>query len=241
MRFAIFGDIHANYEGLQAVLEDAKTQACTHHVCMGDIVGYNADPIACLETIRDLGCPVVKGNHDEQASFRKRGNDGFNPMAEEAIEWTRNQLSDAHKEWLRELRLHRQVRDFTIVHATLDTPHKWGYVLSDLDAMASFSYQSTTLCFIGHTHVPRVYIRDHTVHSKELDILTIQPGCKYLINVGSVGQPRDGDWRSAYCIYDTQSNEITLRRLEYDLATTQKKIMDAGLPRRLATRLALGK
>lgn len=241
MRFAIFGDIHANYEALQAVLSDARVQACTHYVCMGDVVGYNADPVRCLETVRELECPVVKGNHDEQASIQGRQGEGFNEVAEEAIEWTRRQLSEDHRKWLSALRLQRQVRDFTIVHATLDTPHKWGYVFNQLDAMASFSYQSTALCFIGHTHVPRVYMRDGSVHSRPLDILSIQAGRKYMVNVGSVGQPRDGDWRAAYCIYDTQSNEVTLRRVEYDLATTQRKILEAGLPERLAHRLAIGK
>ena len=147
MRFAIFGDIHANHHALKAVLDDAKTHMCTHFVCMGDIVGYNAFPKQCIEVVRQLDCPVVKGNHDEQASMMG-DQDGFNPLAEEAINWTREQLSSDEKEWLRSLRLQRQVRDFTIVHATLDTPHKWGYVFNQLDAAASFNYQHTSLCFI---------------------------------------------------------------------------------------------
>jgi len=240
MRFAIFGDIHANYEALRTVLSDARDQACTHYVCMGDIVGYNAEPGRCLDAVRALDCPVVKGNHDEQASMIGE-REGFNEMAEEAINWTREQLTDDQKTWLRELRLQRQVRDFTVVHATLDTPHKWGYVFNQLDAAASFSYQTTAVCFIGHTHVPRAYIRDGSVRSSMLEILPIQPGRKYLINVGSVGQPRDGDWRAAYCVFDTSSNEVELRRLEYDVAITQAKILEAGLPRRLAERLSVGK
>lgn len=240
MRFAIFGDIHANYHALSRVLEDAQSQACTHFVCMGDIVGYNAHPSECLETIRQMECPVVKGNHDEQASMLGI-QEGFNHLAEEAMNWTRAQLSEEQKDWLRSLRLHRQVRDFTIVHATLDTPHKWGYVFNQLDAAASFNYQHTAVCFIGHTHVPKVYVRDGGVKTSPLEILTIQPGKKYLINVGSVGQPRDGDWRASYVIYDTTKNEVELRRLEYDLAGAQKAILDAGLPRRLAERLAFGR
>jgi len=240
MRFAIFGDIHANLQALEAVLSDARTQHCTHYVCMGDIVGYNANPRECLSIIRDLECPVVKGNHDEQASMITEG-EGFNALAEEAIQWTREQLTRDEKEWLRELRLQRQVRDFTIVHATLDTPHKWDYVFNQLDAASSFSYQHTSLCFIGHTHSPKAYVRDGSVRSLPLDILALQQGKKYLINVGSVGQPRDGDWRSAYCIYDTGSNEVELRRVEYDIGTTQKAILAAGLPPRLAERLEHGR
>lgn len=240
MRFAIFGDIHANLHALHAVLSDAREQLCTHYVCMGDVVGYNAFPKQCIEIIRNLECPVVKGNHDEQASMLG-DQEGFNPLAEEAMNWTRGQLSAADKEWLRSLRMQRQVRDFTIVHATLDTPHKWGYVFNQLDAAASFSYQHTSVCFIGHTHTPKAYVRDGSVRTIPLDTLQLQQGKRYLINVGSVGQPRDSDWRSAYCIYDTNTNDVKLRRIEYDLAGAQQAIIDSGLPRKLAERLAVGK
>lgn len=240
MRFAIFGDIHANLHALHAVLSDAREQLCTHYVCMGDVVGYNAFPKQCIEIVRNLECPVVKGNHDEQASMMG-DQEGFNALAEEAMNWTRDQLSAADKEWLRSLRMQRQVRDFTIVHATLDTPHKWGYVFNQLDAAASFSYQHTSVCFIGHTHTPKAYVRDGSVRTIPLDTLLLQQGKRYLINVGSVGQPRDSDWRSAYCIYDTNTNEIKLRRIEYDLAGAQQAIIDSGLPRKLAERLAVGK
>ena len=240
MRFAIFGDIHANLEALNAVLADAEKHGVTHHVCLGDVVGYNANPRECLEIVRNLDCPVVKGNHDEQSSMVDELI-GFNPLAEEAINWTRNQLNDDDKQWLRELKMVRQVRDFTIVHATLDTPHKWGYVFNQLDAAASFNYQHTQLCFYGHTHAPRAYIRDSSVKSQLLDKLTIEPGKKYFINCGSVGQPRDGDWHAAYVLYYPDKQLIELRRLEYDIWTTQDKIIEAGLPQRLADRLALGK
>ncbi len=240
MRFAIFGDIHANLEALQAVLADAEAHEATHYVCLGDVVGYNANPHECLEIIRNLDCPVVKGNHDEQASMTE-DLIGFNPLAEEAINWTRKQLTDDDKQWLRDLKMVRQVRDFTIVHATLDTPHQWGYVFNQLDAAASFNYQHTQLCFYGHTHAPRAYIRDTSVKTAALDKLHIEPGKKYFINAGSVGQPRDGDWHAAYCLYDPDRQLVELRRLEYDIWTAQDKIVDAGLPQRLADRLALGK
>ncbi|MFZ4599889.1 MAG: metallophosphoesterase family protein [Terrimicrobiaceae bacterium] len=240
MRFAIFGDIHANLHALQTVLADSRKENCSHYVCMGDVVGYNAFPKDCLEIVRGLDCPVVKGNHDEQASMFG-DQDGFNPLAEEAMTWTRAQLTTDDKDWLRSLRLQRQVRDFTIVHATLDTPHKWGYVFNQLDAAASFSYQHTSVCFIGHTHAPKAYVRDGSVRSLSLDSLTLAPGKKYLVNVGSVGQPRDGDWRAAYCIYDTNLNTITLRRLEYDIGGAQNAILAAGLPKKLAERLSVGR
>lgn len=240
MKFAIFGDIHSNLHALRAVLDDAEKNECTHHVCMGDIVGYNAFPRECLALVRDLDCPSVKGNHDEQASM-SISQEGLNPLAEEALDWTRERLLPDEQQWLRELRLQRQVRDFTIVHATLDTPHKWGYITNQLDAAASFSYQLTGLCFVGHTHVPRAYIRESTVQSVACDLIKIQPNRKYLVNVGSVGQPRDGDWRASYCIHDTDAGTISIRRIPYDIVAAQEAILNEGLPRKLAARLAVGR
>jgi len=240
VRYAIFSDIHANLEALEAVLHDAEEQRCTHYVCLGDVVGYNANPHECVARLQEIDCPIVKGNHDEQASLLESSRD-FNEMAEAAIEWTRDHLNDADKQWLRELKLQRQVRDFTIVHATLDTPSQWGYVFNNLDAAASFTYQHTTVCFFGHTHVPMTFIRDDGVQRIRADQLHIDPTKKYFINVGSVGQPRDGDWHAAYCIYHVEQNSVELRRVKYDLAAAQKKILAAGLPSLLADRLAVGR
>jgi diadenosine tetraphosphatase ApaH/serine/threonine PP2A family protein phosphatase len=240
MRFAIFSDIHANLEAFEAVLADARDNKCTDFVCLGDVVGYNANPHECVERLREMDCPIVKGNHDEQASLLESSRD-FNEMAEAAIQWTRDHLTEEDKEWLRGLRLQRQVRDFSIVHATLDTPEQWGYVFNNLDAAASFSYQDTTVCFFGHTHVPMGFIRDEGVQRQRIEKLRIDTAKKYFINVGSVGQPRDGDWHAAYCIYHIESNIVEQRRVKYDLETAQKKIIDAGLPRLLAERLAIGR
>lgn len=240
MRYAIISDIHANLEAFEAVMADAQDNKCTHFVCLGDVVGYNANPHECVERIRKMDCPIVKGNHDEQASLTESSRD-FNEMAQEAIQWTRDNLTEDDKDWLRDLKLQRQVRDFTIVHATLDTPGQWGYVFNSLDAATSFTYQHTTVCFFGHTHVPMAFIKDEGVQRQQIDKLRIDPGKKYFINVGSVGQPRDGDWHAAYCIYHVESNVVEQRRLKYDLAAAQKKIINAGLPTMLADRLAVGR
>jgi predicted phosphodiesterase len=240
LRFAIFSDIHANLEAFEAVLEDAAEQKCTHYVCLGDVVGYNANPHECVQRVQAMDCPVVKGNHDEQASLTESSRD-FNELAESAIRWTRDHLTEEDKAWLRDLRLQRQVRDFTIVHATLDTPAQWGYVFNNLDAAASFTYQHTPVCFCGHTHVPMAFIRDEGVRRVKIDQLRIETGKKYFINAGSVGQPRDADWRAAYCIYDVENNVVELRRVRYPVATAQKKIIKAGLPPPLAERLAVGR
>lgn len=240
MKFAIFSDVHANLEALEAVLADAAELGCTHFVCLGDVVGYNANPHECVKIVRALDCPIVKGNHDEQASEETSSRD-FNPLAESAIKWTRDHVTDDDKKWLRELRLQRQVRDFTIVHATLDTPSEWGYVFKNLEAGASFSYQHTALCFFGHTHVQGAFIRDDAVQRSRAENIRIEPNKKYFINTGSVGQPRDGDWHAAYSIYHVDEARVEQRRLTYDIAGAQKKIIEAGLPNLLAERLALGR
>ena len=135
----------------------------------------------------------------------------------------------------------RQVSDFTVVHSTLDQPAHWNYVTNRFDAMSNFSYQFTQVCFHGHTHVPRVYIKGDKVREVPAESIAIEPGSKYFINVGSVGQPRDGDWRAAYAIYDLDHKVVVFRRLEYDIEKAQEKIRAAGLPDMLADRLADGR
>ena len=240
MRFAIFGDVHANLEAFEVVLADAHDQSCEAYICLGDVVGYNANPRECLEQVRSLNCPVVKGNHDDYAASES-SLECFNPLAEAAIQWTRDQLSADEKNWLATLPLTLEIKGFTIVHATLEDPKGWSYVLNQLDAAASFSQQTTELCFFGHTHSPRAYIKDSSVVGLSYDRLSLDPGKKYFINVGSVGQPRDGDWRAAYVVFDEEKRYVQLRRLRYDLPKAQEKILASGLPPRLADRLAFGK
>lgn len=240
MRIALFGDIHANLEALEGVLADAANQGVTDFVCLGDVVGYNADPVACLDRVRAMDCPTVKGNHDEDASGT-HSLDSMNPVAAAALQWTRDQLDDEQRQWLRRLRMVRQVGEFTIVHSTLDQPAGWNYVTNRFQAIANFSFQFTQLCFHGHTHVPRVYVKTDKVNEVPAEMVAVEKGMKYFINVGSVGQPRDGDWRACYAIYDLEHQLIVFRRVEYDIETTQNKILAAGLPPMLADRLAHGR
>lgn len=240
MRYAILADIHANFEALQAVLEDTRQQNCTHYVCLGDVVGYGANPKECLDIIKGMNMPVVKGNHDEYISVDDDP-EGFNDAAAEAVTWTRAQLTADDRKWLRELKYFRLVANFSIVHATLDAPQRWGYVFEKLEAAASFTYQNTPVCFFGHTHVPVAFVRDTTVRGGTYSKFRVEPGKKYFVNVGSIGQPRDGNPKAAYVIYDMAQQSIELRRLDYDIATAQKKIRAAGLPERLAARLAVGR
>ena len=240
MRYAVIADIHANLEALEVVLNDAKAQQCTHYCCVGDVVGYNANPKECLDIIRSMGMPVVKGNHDEYCSTEDNL-EGFNPHAAEAVSWTRKQLNPDDRKWLREFKYIRLVASFTMVHATLDGPQRWGYVFDRLAAAASFTYQNTAVCFFGHTHVPLAFVRDSVVRGGTYSKFRVEPGKKYFVNVGAVGQPRDGNPKAGYVVYDLNEQTIELRRLDYDIPKAQKKILEAGLPQRLADRLAVGK
>jgi predicted phosphodiesterase len=229
IKYAILGDIHANLEALLAVLQDARQQQCTHYACVGDIVGYNANPRECLDIIRDMEMPCVKGNHDEYASTNAAV-ENFNPRAATAILWTRHQLPEADKQWLRDLRYVRLVRTFSLVHASLDAPPRWGYVFDKLTAAASFNYQNTSVCFFGHTHVPVAFIRDSLVHGVTYSKFKVEVGRKYFVNVGSVGEPRDGNPLAAYVTYNPPEGSIELRRIPFDATSTEAKLRSAGLP-----------
>jgi diadenosine tetraphosphatase ApaH/serine/threonine PP2A family protein phosphatase len=241
MKFAILSDIHSNLDAFQVVLEHTKQQKCTHYVCLGDIVGYGPNPVECLELIRQLNCPTVLGNHDEYCAS-DIDLTGFNPMAADAIKWTRHQLSEDQRNWLRTLKYVRPVESFTIVHATLDLPEKWAYVFDKLAAAASFNYQHTPVCFNGHTHVPIGFVRGPTgIQGGMYSKIKIEIGKKYFINVGSIGQPRDRNPKASYVTFDLINNLIEIHRLAYDIAAVQKKIRAAGLPVSLAERLEQGR
>ena len=243
-KYAILGDIHANLPALRTVLEDARSQSATDFVCVGDVVGYNASPGECVDIVRELGAITVQGNHDHYCASREPLDD-FHPLAASVVEWTRRQLSEDQAAWLRALDYKKIIPGalFAIVHSTFDMPSLWGYVFDAIDAEAHFVYQMTPLCFHGHTHVPVVFEKKGQSEATRMAPTTFQVpfGRKYFINVGSVGQPRDGDPRASYVLYDTKTRTVEFRRLEYDLAETQALIRAAGLPERLATRLEVGR
>ena len=243
MRNALFGDIHGNLEALEAVLGDAAKQDIENYFCLGDVVGYGANPKECISRVQALECPVVKGNHDEDASTTGELY-GRSRLAQAAMVWTREQLDADEKRWLRELNLQHQADGFTVVHASLSDPVSWPYVLSELKAISSFAYQCFPICFIGHTHSPITYIHDKQtgeVESQKDELFKIDSEKQYLVNVGSTGQPRDGDWRASYAVYDSQRATVEIRRLEYDIDTACEKILRADLPPALAERLRLGR
>ena len=256
-RTAIISDIHSNYHALYAVMSDAfEQERCTEVACLGDIVGYNAYPGTCVDYIRQLKCPVVKGNHDAEvvAPMYEKMND----MAREAMEWTVRQLTEDQLQWLSRLQYQRIVRpigpganSFTIVHSTLDQPKAWNYIINANDAAGNFNKQFSQLCFHGHTHIPKKYHWDGRRAEENYEVkhclvmngyaeLQAVPGHKYFINVGSVGQPRDNDPRACYAIFDSDANMVIMKRVPYDIAGAQHSILEAGLPSFLAERLERG-
>lgn len=241
--YAVLGDIHANIDALNAVLDDARAQGVTHFVCVGDVVGYNAAPAACIRAVRDeLGCPCVRGNHDHYVSDPGTNLADFHPSAAQVVEWTRSQLAADDVQWLHDLPLQKPVMGFMLVHATLDKPDHWGYVFENQQAEANFSYQYTPLCFHGHTHVPIIYSNEPggVVHYQPRDF-TLELGQRLFINVGSVGQPRDGDPRASYVVYDMAARQIRFRRVAYDMQAAMARNRLAGLPEKCASRLEIGR
>lgn len=264
MKYAILSDIHANYEALTAVLNKCSEIGVTDFISLGDIVGYNANPKECIDLIRSLNLiAAVKGNHDEYVSNDDEVMEGFNPHARAAVLWTKAQLSEEDRAWLAGLPMRLTVRgtSITIVHATLDSPDTWGYIFDLHQAADNFTYQFTQLCFCGHSHVPLAFCKkpvalradkpideipdwsgtDIEKIGEETITLNIENGYRYLINVGSVGQPRNRDPRASFAVFDSDAKIVTRYRIPYDLRTTQEKILQAGLPEHLANRLENGK
>ena len=247
MKIGVLGDIHANLEALTAVLAECQKLGVEKYVCIGDIVGYNANPHECMEIVRGLApIAIVMGNHDSYAS-NNLDLLGFNPQAAAAIEWTREHLTEDEQRWLSELPYKKDVfmqnptARFSVVHATMDNPQMWGYIFDRYTAAASLQYQWMPICFFGHTHTPLAFEKNlDEIVGGMYDTIKIQSNQKYLINVGSVGQPRDRDPRAAFVTYDVEAATIQLHRVEYDIAAAQRKILAAGLPARCAERLALG-
>lgn len=246
MRIGILGDVHSNLEALTAVVERLKDEPIDHWVQVGDIVGYGADPGPCIELVRSLGCTVCLGNHDA-AVVGYMPTDYFNQYARAAIEWTRDQLRPQELDYLRGLPLKVEHTDYTVVHGSLHLPAQFGYVFSPVEAAESLAEQRTRIAFVGHSHVPAVYMqrKGGTVH--DLDVVfesefeaSIDGYARVLLNVGSVGQPRDEDARAAYATYDTETAIVRVVRVVYDIPAAQAKIRAAGLPSVLADRLSLG-
>lgn len=241
MRYAIFSDIHSNLEAFKAVMEAYKKENIDKYLCAGDIVGYGANPAECIQLIKQLNCLSVVGNHDV-AAYDLGATKDFTDNARIAAEWTHTALNGFDKDYLWSLKYTYTEDVFILSHASLEKPQDFCYVLNVGDARTSFAFQENQVCFIGHSHRPGIF-RKLNEDIEQLDSLSaaIEGFSKYLINVGSVGQPRDGDNRAAYCIYDTEKKTAEIKRIEYNIKEAAEKIIKAGLPARLAERLYEGR
>lgn len=215
MRIGLISCIHANLAAMEAVLRDAQQMHCNMMLCLGDIVGYFDHPRECVDLVRTHCQISVKGNHDEICSASDSLRD-YGPRAAEDIEWTRGELSPSERRWLADLPYFVDVGDFTIVHASLAAPWRWEYIFDPLAAATHFAKQTKALCFNGHTHMPFAFqSKDGDVSGGRFTRFTIEPGIKYLVNVGSVGQPRDGTTDATYVVYDETDEVVELRRVDY--------------------------
>lgn len=241
MRYGIFSDIHGNLPAFEAVLAQLSRDKVDRYLCAGDVVGYGANPRECIDLMKGLNAPCVAGNHDWGA-VGKTDIANFNPVAKEAILWTGDNIQLLDQIYLNQLELIFINQDLQIVHSLLPHPERFDY-LTELDqATEMFPLLESDICFIGHTHVPQIFIQngDEFCESDSLDVTLDHKG-KYIVNVGSVGQPRDGNPFAAYCIYDSGKKTVTIHRVPYDIPEAQRRITAAGLPEFLARRLAAGK
>lgn len=242
MKYAIVSDIHSNLEALEAVLEDIRNNKVVKLICLGDIVGYGASPNECINLVKDNFHTVLMGNHDHAAIGKTRC-EYFNPNARNAILWTKRVLGFEETEYLKTLPFINREDNIVYAHANLRRPDEWDYIIDDFQASLSFDRMlKAQLAFIGHSHVPvHFYNGDSQGYDHSQGKIEIDRNYSYIINVGSVGQPRDGNEKSCYVIYDIERNFFEYRRIKYDIKSAQKKILDAGLPEFLAERIENGK
>lgn len=243
MRYAILGDIHANLAALEAVLADLADQSIDATLQVGDVVGYGAAPRECIALVREACALVVKGNHDA-ACTGELDPRFFNPNARAAVEFTKKTLTEPDVQWLRSLPMTAHTEHCALAHGTFARPERFDYIQSTEDADPSLDVLDTAVCFLGHTHVPVSIMRledspSETCYSidREVDLRLAR---RALVNVGSVGQPRDEDPRACYAVWDTTTGRLALRRVEYDIEREADRIQRAGLPSILAQRLYLG-
>jgi predicted phosphodiesterase len=243
IRFALFSDIHANLEAVEAVVRDMAQQGITDRICLGDIVGYAADPSSCVDFVQGLGCPTLLGNHDIEAA-EDRKFDTLNVGAKAGIDYARTQLDRAQKSYLKNRPYAMRNDHFEATHASLHTPATWRYVIDENEAQKHFYEQSMPVCFFGHTHYPCVWEESPGGQIELYAGMTsfrFKKGYKYLVNTGSVGQPRDRNNKACYLVYFPEERRVIWRRVAYPIQVTQQKIYDAGLPEKNAARLQNGR
>jgi diadenosine tetraphosphatase ApaH/serine/threonine PP2A family protein phosphatase len=245
MRIGIFSDVHANLEALQAVLNAYQKAQIDRYICLGDIVGYGANPNECCQIVRDLTDLVVLGNHDAACSERMSP-EWFNSAARVAVEAHQHMLVATHMAWLAQLPYRLELDDMLLCHGSPYQQEEFPYILDETDVEAIIRHLSVRqpLIFVGHTHRGTAFIfrqqPELRIWEDTRQTIQISADNRYVFNVGSVGQPRDGDWRPSYAIFDSEAQTFELRRTEYDVDTASEKIARLGFPVTLSERLFLG-
>jgi diadenosine tetraphosphatase ApaH/serine/threonine PP2A family protein phosphatase len=240
MKYVIISDIHGNLPAFEAAQKTFPKGKSTEIICAGDVVGYGAEPVECIKKISAMGARNVLGNHDAGV-LDKTDISRFNRRAAEAVLWTKEHLDRASLDFLRSLPYVLEEDLFSVAHGTLHEPKEFMYMMTGADAMHTFEVMKSKICFVGHSHIPSVFIlRDGKLSQTFAKKITIKENSSYIVNVGSIGQPRDGDSRACYCIYDPEENKIEFRRVKYDIDTAADRIIKAGLPEILAERLFIG-
>ena len=238
MRYAIFSDVHSNLEAFQAVRLAYQNENIDHYLCLGDIVGYGTDYSQCIRLIKELKAVTVAGNH-EWGVCGKLPLESFTPLAKEAVAWTAKRLNPEELSFLGSLPLTHSLEDFVLAHSSLETPEEFYYLNNYDQAYNTFNLLRKTACFIGHTHKPGIFVQENALLSFcKAGTLRLEENKRYIINAGSVGQSRDGDWRASFAVYDSSSKTVEIKRIAYDVKTTQKKILACGLTEELALRLS---
>jgi len=243
MKYGILGDIHANLSSLETVLAAFRAEGVDHVISVGDVVGYGAAPRECIDLVRSVKATVVKGNHDA-ACVAEIDVLYFNNYAREAVAWTQGVLTREETRWLAGLPMTAHLDHCSVSHGTLHEPELFNYLQSTTDGDPSLDLMELPVCFVGHTHVPVALLRTHddplrTAYTIDA-VVDLSEAYRALVNVGSVGQPRDEDSRAAYALFDTNESTITIKRVEYDIELEASRIRNAGLPTVLADRLFLG-
>jgi predicted phosphodiesterase len=237
----IVSDVHGNLDALLAVKKKIEEIAPDDVIFLGDVVGYGAAPNECIEVLKGMTKVMIAGNHDFGA-VKLTDTRLFNPIAREAIDWTADALTPGNRKFLKTRPMtHVEGLDIRAVHATPYEPENWHYILSPSHALVEFEHFEETICFIGHSHQPVIFeLKDSETIVTRTDAMRVEPGRRYIVNVGSVGQPRDHDPRASMCVCNLDTGELRIERVEYDIDAAKKRILDAGLPPVLANRLSWG-
>jgi diadenosine tetraphosphatase ApaH/serine/threonine PP2A family protein phosphatase len=242
MRYAIISDVHSNLEALKSVLAALDAMGHDTLVCLGDIVGYGPNPNECCALLRERNCVAIAGNHDEAAASNS-GIDYFSPLAREALEWNKAALTPENLAYLSGLPRERRIDAFDIVHGA--PVYHFDYILDVIDAQAAFARTPASLTFVGHSHVAEVYYQDVEGKTFQQRLhaggrIEIGPEFRYIVNPGSVGQPRDRNPQAAFALYDEGERFVEVRRVPYDVEAVAGRIDSAHLPAQLGERLSIG-